>query len=56
MGVADDPYRAPIAGRSSRSALTIPEELMLLQYRVWERGLARKWRQGVWSNSSSRGV
>jgi hypothetical protein len=46
MGVADDPYRAPIAGRSSRSALTIPEELMLLQYRVWERGLGKEMAAG----------
>src|SRR4051794_40672345 len=46
MGVADDPYRATIAGRSSRSTLTIPEELVLLQHAVWERVLGKEMAAG----------
>jgi hypothetical protein len=40
MGVADDPYRAPIAGWSSRRAPSIPEELLLLVDSVWGRRVA----------------
>jgi hypothetical protein len=37
MGVADDPNRETVAGWPSRPALTIPEELMLVQQGVWGR-------------------